>query len=264
MSTKSFSKLLLNPKLVSRFASNASENLGNSPVLKLERITRKDHADVVAFIEENYFKDEPLTQMMHLNGPCVEEPLRKFVESMVTQGMSIKCVDAETGKNILGVSINRALTPYEADKIRASASTCVSRYSRRLMEAWALMNSEPNLFQRFNQTEIFDIWLGAVRRDMRNNGIGRQLVKTSLCLGQELNFQIASMDCTNKFSSLVAKELGMRLMWEYPFSKVTKKKISCKYPHSHVQVYTKKLKGGDVNKICEETKLLKPIDLLRQ
>lgn len=263
--SKSLSKLVCNNQFLSKFSTAASEpeSITSSNALKYERITRKDHDEVMSFIEEHYFKDEPLTREMHLNGLCIEEPLKKFVESMVTQGMSVKCIDSLTGKNIVGVSINRLLTPNEAEKIRASASTCVSPYSRRLMEAWALMNSEPNLFKRFNDTEIFDIWLGCVRRDMRNMGIGKKLVKASLCLGRELNYEMASMDCTNKFSSLVAREMGMRLQWEYPFATVTKKKISCKFPHSHIQVFTKKLKANDVAKMCQEMHLVDPKDFLR-
>lgn len=254
------SKLILSKTFSTASVLNSCKCIPKVPSTKMERITRKDHDDVMEFIRDNYFKDEPLIRSLHLVGCRIEPQLHKFVESMVTQGMSIKCVDIYTGKNIIGVSINRRLTPEDTRKLHENSQKCVSPFSRRLMDTWILMNTAPSLFKEYNDEEIFDIWLGAVRNDMRNRGLGKQLVQASMCLARELNYETASMDCTNKYSSIIARQLGMRLHWEHPFRLITGSNISCAFPHTHVQVYGKRLAADNDDTYCNNVKFIKPDD----
>lgn len=237
-----------------RGCTNIGRTLNRTPY-RMERIKKKDHSEVMAFVAENYFKDEPLIRSLHLSGCPPEPELYKLVDSFVRQGMSIKCVDTKT-ETIVGVSVNKRLTPLDEAKVKEAHQRCISLDSKRLLEAWVLMNTAPGLFNRFNDSEIFDIALGAVRRDKRNQGLGQQLVEASLCFGKELNYAIASMDCTNKFSAIIARNLGMQLVWEYPFRLVTHQNLTCTYPHSHVQVFIKKLDTNDLAQLCRQETFL--------
>lgn len=259
------SKFLVQKPATQTFSTslNDQRNLIPSSALKLTRVTCKDHDKVMRFIEKNYFKDEPLMKALNLVGQChFDVELQSFIETMIKQGMSIKCVERETQNDILGVSINRRLTESSIKTLKINAKKSRSPFVKRLLETWVMMNTSPCLLHRYNDEEIFDIWLGAVRRDVRNRGLGKHLAEASVCLARELNYKTIAMDCTNKHSSIIAKQIGMKLEWEYPFRQVALKNLDTNFPHTHIQVYARRLKMDDLDKLCKNVKYVGPKDIV--
>lgn len=60
-----------------------SENYDLAPVRP------EDHRNVMQFLQENYFVDEPLTQRLHLVGCNIEPQLYKLIEGFVRQGKRV-------------------------------------------------------------------------------------------------------------------------------------------------------------------------------
>lgn len=110
-----------------------------------------------------------------------------------------------------------------------------------------------NAFQKIS----FQISFGAVRRDLRNQGLGKALVEASLCLAKDLNYETACIDCTNQFQSIIARQVGMRLIWEHPFREVVKTNMHCSFPHTHVQVFACRIKNSPFLKEISYESLVK-------
>lgn len=71
--------------------------------------------------------------------------------------MCVQAIDKGLEGKIMGVSVNVKTTPADGEKIKLTAEKCVSLNSKRLMEAWILMNTAPCLHKRFRDDEIFDV-----------------------------------------------------------------------------------------------------------
>ncbi|XP_062554265.1 arylalkylamine N-acetyltransferase 1-like isoform X1 [Armigeres subalbatus] len=206
----------------------------------------QDEPHIMHFIRENFYNEEPLIKSLNINksvaNPCLESYLCNHLKSGFT------LIAVEKDNRIVGISVNQRNCAWDGDRLREQADRVQCDPLRKLFYIWSIISKEPRLHQKFNTSCIFEIAILATAREAQRQGIGYQLTLHSLRLARDLGFDVARMDCTNEYSSRLAKRAGMECMWSVPYKHLVDSDknpvVKPEDPHTHIRVHATHLKGA--------------------
>ncbi|PSN56371.1 hypothetical protein C0J52_13971 [Blattella germanica] len=136
------------------------------------------------------------------------------------------CVDEDlsyvalpkSGVAPLSVCLNGTFMAKDIGHLEKLAAHCQCKRTQRLLRFWAYLDRESELWNQYGVSRIFEIRILATDKRFRGRGIATALAKNSLNLAKELGFPLVRMDCTNHYSSLAAKRLGMDIAYSLKYS----------------------------------------------
>ncbi|KAG5679104.1 hypothetical protein PVAND_008697 [Polypedilum vanderplanki] len=181
---------------------------------RFEIAKRADINSTLKFIEDNFFKNEPLCKSLHLTGKKLEQPTENLIRDGIKQGMTILARENSDDNEILGICMNTRSCPWDGEKLEEFAKLHTDMNARKLLHIWALMAREPRLHQELGQLSIFEVGMLAVKESHEACGLGTELTRRSLDLGRDLNFRHARINCTSEYSIKIAEKLGMTRVWD--------------------------------------------------
>lgn len=216
---------------------------------RFEIAKRADINPTMYFIENNFFRNDPLCKSLHLGKKKLEGPTEDLIRDCIKQGMTIVAREDTNENKIIGVSMNTRSCPWDADKLEEYARLLTDVNTRKVLHIWALMAREPRLHKELSELSIFELGIIAVDSSLAGQGLGTELARRSIELGRDLNFKYARMNCTSDFSIRIGEKLNMTRIWDVPYKNIFmpdgKTPLAVpEHPHAFTAVYYLNLKEG--------------------
>jgi GNAT superfamily N-acetyltransferase len=169
-----------------------------------------------------------------------------FGESL-DHGLSIVARKLCNDKGIVGVSINERSCKSDGEKMCKLTEEIQDCNLKKMFEALTFITREPKLHEKLCQEEIFHVGMLSVAESHYGRGIGQDLVKKSLELARDKNFQFAKTAATNDNTRKIAEKLGMQKFWSATFKDILcrgniKTRALPECPHTGVNIYILDLK----------------------
>ncbi|KAK9874625.1 hypothetical protein WA026_005454 [Henosepilachna vigintioctopunctata] len=152
-----------------------------------------DYKNIANFMKEHYFPNEPTCQALGVKGYTIL--LDQMIASL-TQGLSLVAKNKTTGE-IMGVALNEKTTPWDADLNDKLAVTIQCDNLKKLLHFYATLERAPNIFQKYNVSEVFEIANLAVSSHFRKKGIAKKLMIKSKEIAKKMDFEILRVDATS-------------------------------------------------------------------
>lgn len=177
--------------------------------IKIRVIQNEDSDEVVKFVVEHFYRDEPL---------CATEP--KIVASQTDIDDILECIRA--GTSIMAVQLNPDGTE-ELLAVNIAApkdASCIEKYFQtaekegntkygQILKLLAIANQNADIFQRYQVNTIFYSFITCVKPSARGRNLGKRLKLEIIALGKSLGYKVLAADCTSFYSAGVCERLGM-------------------------------------------------------
>ncbi|KAJ9578520.1 hypothetical protein L9F63_005249 [Diploptera punctata] len=115
------------------------------------------------------------------------------------------------GSTVVGSCLN---TPLTRDDVFSYDETASNLYEDKAMFhielLCKLVHKELDLFTKLNVNQMFEIGWLSVEPSYGGKGLATRLVRNSLELGAQNNFEFAKVDCTGPASAAASKKAGMQ------------------------------------------------------
>lgn len=198
------------------------------------------------FIEDNYFREEPLSKSLNITQKSLKGPLEIFIKDSITQGMTV-IAKGNSSNEIIGVSLNIRCCRFDVGKYADLAKCTTSINTKKLFHIWSMLARESRPHDRTNQMCLFEIKMLAVKKECQRQKLGSELVQKSLELARDLNFMYAVISCTNSYARQIIHKQNMKSLMDVNFSNIllndAKTPVSTpEHPHSTASVYFMDLK----------------------
>lgn len=216
---------LLNKINASAFKLFASEQessqwnkLGNEPRIDLAKPT--DTNSILAFIEKNFFCNDPLCRSLNLCYTKLDKTLEYYVRESLSQGMTVVARGNSEKDPIVGVCINQKSCRWDSQKLIELTKISQNINSKKLLHIWALLAREPCLHDCLSQLQIFELKLISVERSRKSQELSNELVRHSLELGRDMNYNFAKIDATNESLVAIAENFLMEKSWDVAYRNI--------------------------------------------
>lgn len=223
----------------------------NEPQLKM--VKQKDYFvepasicendKILCFVENNFLKEEPIYRTL-IPGEKVRV-IKEVFRSMLNHTLSVVARNACT-REIVGVSINEISCKLDGQKLCRMGKEARDPNLKKLFEVWATINLEPKLFEKLGRDDLFHIAVITVDENHWGKGIGIDLVKRSLDLAREKNFELAKLNATTDNIRKIAMKFGMKNHWTKSYKEIMCRGVPPRAlpapPHSDVNVFYMNLK----------------------
>ncbi|XP_034195517.1 arylalkylamine N-acetyltransferase 1 [Osmia lignaria lignaria] len=203
-----------------------------------------DYDNVVDFMCDVYYKDEPTIVNMGLAG--TEAPLvwRKMMDDLVRCGLSFIAENHE--HCIIGAALNSPTTPQEIQMLCNLAKCCQTEPISKVIEFYAYVLDSARVWERFCVHTIFEQSSLAISEEYRGLGIAQRLIHESWILARDCGYRLFRMDCNNSYCARICRGFGWEEVWRIPFSQYVNNGevvFKCvKEPHTDCQVFVDRLR----------------------
>lgn len=193
---------------------------------------------ILCFVEEHFMAEEPLYRAL-IPGKK-PEIVRQLFRGALDHKVSLvarNCCD----KKIVGVAINDRSGKLDGAKLAKMTEKIEDPQLKKLFQVWTVITQEPKINEKLCQDELFHLAVLSVAESHYGKGIGLELVKKSLELARDRNFQYAKMNCTSDNTRKIAEKLGMKRFWAKPYREIMCQGIMPRAlpepPHNCAKVY---------------------------
>ncbi|KAH1019877.1 hypothetical protein HUJ04_009628 [Dendroctonus ponderosae] len=177
----------------------------------------KDREDVLNFLRQFFFKDEPLNKFLGLISEqtprCFD--LEAFATKELDNELNLKAV--HNGKTI-GICLNGLIKRGYLDKGDDGLKITDQKFSKivRLLDRVA---AESDVFSRFPDCDkAMTVKILSVDGAYRGQGIAKELMNKTRELAKELGTGFMTVECTSHFTALALKKLGFELHYALKYA----------------------------------------------
>ncbi|XP_030766405.1 dopamine N-acetyltransferase-like isoform X1 [Sitophilus oryzae] len=207
----------------------------------IQLATSADKEDILIFLREFFFKDEPLNNYLGLISEdrprCID--LEEYCTKELDNGLNLKAV--HNGK-IIGLSLNGILERGYLDK-EDDYKVTDPKFSKiiRLLDR---VGKESDIFARFPEFDkTVTVKILSVNGAYRGQGIAKELVNKTRELGKQYGAGFMAVDCTSHFTALALRKLGFELHYSLKYADHKENGqvvFKPEKPHEAVTVYVQK------------------------
>lgn len=203
---------------------------------------QKDYNEILEFIREYYYKEEPLTLAHPEKGHTKDD--EEFSMSHIIHKTVLLAIDEEK-KKIVGVLIAGPIEHGDADKMLENAEFCETKKWSDISKILAYIEKKADVLGKFNLEEAVHCHAVGVHHDYRGNRIGLKLFEKFFDVAKALDYQLLSVDCTSIFSNRICEQLEMDLVSSVSYDeynmKIGEKLFKSIEPNTEIRTYVKKL-----------------------
>lgn len=242
LSSKFFSKLNNPIRLISLFPLKKKTPPEIEPInYHISTAKENDVISTLCFVEENYFRDEPLSKNLNITQKSLKGPLEVFIVDSIKQGMTL-IAKGNSSNEIIGASVNIRSCNFDGGKYGDFAKCTTSMNTKKLFHVWALLAKESRSHELLQQMCLFEMKMLAVKKECQGQKLGTELVEKSLKLARDLNFMYALITCTNMYARKIVDKQNMKNLIDVNFQNIllndAKTPVSIpEHPHSSASVW---------------------------
>lgn len=210
---------------------------------RLAIATTFDTENILSFVEEHFLKEEVLTRTLIPN----QKPkvVRDIFRNRLNHGLSV-VARSLCDDSIVGVSINDRCCEHDGVNLCRLSHKTNDCDLKKLLRTWAIIHVDSDLHGGLGLKELFNIGVVSVAEQHWGKNIGIEMVKKSLELGSEKNFEVARIIATNDNIRKIAEKFEMTKFWSAPYSELMNRDRNTpralpEHPHCEATVFYKKL-----------------------
>ncbi|XP_050299236.1 arylalkylamine N-acetyltransferase 1-like isoform X2 [Anthonomus grandis grandis] len=205
--------------------------------------TASDKEDILNFLREFFFRDEPLNKYLDLineNNPRCKD-LEYFSTKNIDNGLNLKAI--HNGK-IIGVCLNDLLKRGYLQDPPDEHEITDPKFSK-IVRMLGKVEVESDIFSKFPDSDTaMTTKILTVNNAYRGQGIAKELLNKTREMAKELGAGFMSVDCTSHFTALALKKLGFECIYtlRYADHKENGEVVfKPEPPHESVTVYVQKI-----------------------
>ncbi|KAH8352796.1 hypothetical protein KR084_006397 [Drosophila pseudotakahashii] len=187
--------------------------------ITIRTMTEGDYKNVKLFMDDDFFKSEPLCQA---SGEAVQRQNEKendeYHLSMIDQGTCLVALDENNGGRLVGFVLAGAQYPEDVEKHRIEAEAMEQHTWGRISTLLSKIEREANLFGRFGISKVLYSHITSVHTSMRGKGLGSRLAATLMEVGRSKGFPAMVAYCTSFFSARQKEALGMQCIYSLTYA----------------------------------------------
>jgi N-acetylglutamate synthase-like GNAT family acetyltransferase len=165
----------------------------------------KDYQEILEFIREHYYKEEPITVAHPISGHTKDD--EDFTMSHVTDGTVLIALDNKNGK-IVGALVAGPIEIGDAEKMLKDSEKSEKKWSD-IQKFLAYIETKADVLRKFNLDKALHCHALGVHCDYRGLKIGQRLFEKCFKNASNLNYKLLSVDCTSVYSIKISEKLGM-------------------------------------------------------
>lgn len=166
----------------------------------------RDYDDVLKFLREFYYKEEPITVAHPTPGHTSDD--EEYTMSWIPHGSVLIAFDEESGQ-MAGVLSAGPIKHGDADAMIEDAKTAETEKWSDILLLLAYIEKKADVLHRFNVPKALHAHALGVHHEFRGQRIGEKLFESCFETAKRLNYSMVTVDCTSVFSIKIAERLGM-------------------------------------------------------
>lgn len=203
---------------------------------------QEDFNEILEFIREHYYKEEPLTLAHPEPGHTKDD--EEFTMSHIIYKTVLLAIDDENGK-MVGVLIAGPIEHGDAEKMLENAEFCETKKWSDISKFLAYIEKKADVLGKFNLERAVHCHAVGVHYNYRGNKIGKKLFEKFFDHAKALNYQLFSVDITSIYSMRICEQLEMDLVSSVSYDEYNKKigeeLFKIIEPNTEIRTYIKKL-----------------------
>jgi GNAT superfamily N-acetyltransferase len=214
----------------------ASHNIHPPAGVRIDVIPPERYDDVIEHLKHYFIPDETIAKSIAMEWT---DELELFFRAALGNGLCLMAVDIYTG-DIMGVRLNEIKTSsaasdpeFVSDDPKLNTVMAFGEYKKRVIG---------KLFERFNVSEIFHLFILSVDGRYRRRGLGKLLLSAGAALAKELGFTVLNGEASSLFSQRIYDSLEFDMICQINYAdyivdgKVVFNKTGI---HPSLKIYTK-------------------------
>lgn len=206
----------------------------------------EDRDELTELLNKHFYPDEPFN-----SGWTNKDPVPEDIDfTFQSLGDKTSFVAVHDAKNIIvGACLTGVDEPSSVQAMLQEADRTASKKWAEYLRLYARIDTEANIFQRFNVEHSFHVHCLVVHADYRGRAVAAKLVQKSFELAASLGYKMCSINCSSYYTEQVAQKLNMKCVSELAMDTVKSEEgarlIFASPPHTHVRTYIKQLWVSD-------------------
>ncbi|KAH8420515.1 hypothetical protein KR009_011089 [Drosophila setifemur] len=210
--------------------------------IEVRQVTAEDSEQLMAFLLEHYYPEEPLTA--GTSPPEPEEADKTFLLSNIPNGTCY--VALERGSSRIVGAVVAGYKDADMPKIIAEeAFTYRNTKWGNILSILAEVEAGSDVCRRFDLPSCIHVHALAVNPQVRGRGLGVRLMNAIAARTVELGQPLVCVDCTSVYSAKLMERLGYQLIhtlrYEHHLDARGQQIIQPPKPHESVQTFVLKL-----------------------
>ncbi|XP_050427555.1 arylalkylamine N-acetyltransferase-like 2 [Adelges cooleyi] len=171
---------------------------------------KNEHIKGIKILMKEFYQDEPVFNAQKIDVETLDESFFDY-DKFIKNDMTFVAID--TSNNTVASLATNEIIKSDYSVVHREEADLKYKSNTNLYRTLRLgvsIETEPCLFKIFNVNKILEIRTLATLQKYRGYGISKALAKCAfLAALNNDSISIIRIDCTNYFSSLIARELGM-------------------------------------------------------
>lgn len=205
--------------------------------------TEDDHDQVLEFIRQHYYPEEPITIGYTTKQQTRED--EEFSMSNLKYGSTILALDNNSSNQLVGVLISGPINPEDVEVMMHQVTTSKDKKWSDILRLLTYLEQQSNVCQRYNVPESLHVHIIGVSPVARGHSLGRLLMEKCMNVGQEKGYKLISIDCTSVYSIKLAEQLDMDCVNIFEFENYKDTKgvqiFRPPSPHKYIKSFAKRL-----------------------
>lgn len=198
-----------------------------------------EHDDVLRFLRENFFTEEPINNAYPIKDESMEE---EFILSLLPLGNIILAIDV-SNSFVAGLLSFGEITQNYAQESWNESETTTNRKWRDILKFMSFIESKSRVCERFGVERALHLHGVTVDKGYRGRSIGKRLFSECFKVAKSRNYRLVSADCTSIYSIHIAESLGMECVstatYDEYHKKLGDKIFNPTPPHTEIKSFVK-------------------------
>lgn len=175
--------------------------------IKFRVIQPNDYEQVIDFVVENFYRDEPLSRIEPKVVPGESD--RADILACLQGGTSILAVQIKENGDEELVAVNTAVVKDSSciDKYFETAEREGSTKYGQIMKLLGIASREADVFQKYGVQKILYSFMSCVKPTLRGKNIGVRIKLELMDMGRRMGYKLITADCTSYYSARVCERL---------------------------------------------------------
>lgn len=201
-----------------------------------------DRSELAELLVKHFYPNEPFNCGWVNDDPVPEDIV--FTLDTLSQGTSFIALDG-ANNTIVGACITGVDEPSSTQAMLDEANRTQNKKWAQYLRLYARIDSDANIYERFNVQKTFHVHCLAVNGDYRGRSIATKLVAESFATAASLGHKICSINCSSVYTERIAVKLKMECISELDMADIkgedNERLVYPTPPHTSIRSYAKRL-----------------------
>ncbi|KAH8289484.1 hypothetical protein KR054_005819, partial [Drosophila jambulina] len=181
--------------------------------IKIRQVTSSEADQLMAFLLEHYYREEPLTAGTAPPEPTADD--KEFLLSNIPHGTCFLAEEEEdlgNGSRIVGAVVAGPKDAGAPELMRREAAQHAGSKWGRILDVLSAVETGSDVCRRFNVPSSLHVHALGVNGELRGQALGARLMEAVAQRAREQGHRLVSVDCTSVYSARLMQRLNYELV----------------------------------------------------